>query len=383
MVEQRCKICLRSELKLRNKIYFYHRDCTIYKMEKAIIITNGLFATENAKTAHGLVRESKRFEIVGVVDHVNAGKDAGEVLDGKKRNLPIFKTITEAMERRPSYCIVGVATAGGVFPGDLIEEVKTAIQCKLSVVNGLHDHLSERSDIKKLADDNGVTLIDIRIPKKRKDLHFWTGKIFELKTPVIAVIGTDCALGKRTTTRFVMNACIKEDINAQMIYTGQTGWLQGGKYGFIFDSTLNDFVSGELEHAILTCNDETNADVILIEGQSALRNPTGPCGSEMLVSGNAKSVILVHAPKRKYYEHEPAWGEIHSIESEIELIRQYGSTVIALALNTEHCTDAEAYVFQKEYESTLKIPVLLPLQEGCEKIVPVIKKLIATYKNRS
>ncbi|MEM1359258.1 MAG: signal peptidase I, partial [Bacteroidota bacterium] len=32
---------------------------------------------------------------------------------------------------------------------------------------------------------------------------------------------------------------------------GQTGWMQGSKYGFIFDSTLNDFVSGELTHAIL------------------------------------------------------------------------------------------------------------------------------------
>ena len=349
-------------------------------MEKAIIITNGLFATENAKTAHGLVRESKRFEIVGVVDPIDAGKDAGEVLDGKKRNIPVFKTVEEALAGKPSYCIVGVATAGGVFPGDLIEEVKTAIQHKLSIVNGLHDHLSERPDIKKLAEDNGVTLIDIRIPKKRKDLHFWTGKIFDIKTPVIAVIGTDCALGKRTTTRFVMNTCIKEGINAQMIYTGQTGWLQGGKYGFIFDSTLNDFVSGELEHAILSCNEETNADVILIEGQSALRNPTGPCGSEMLVSGNAKSVILVHAPKRKYYEHEPAWGEIHSVESEIELIRQFGSKVIAVALNTEHCSDEEAFAFQKEYETKLKIPVMLPLQEGCEKIVPIIKNLITANK---
>ncbi len=37
----------------------------------------------------------------------------------------------------------GVDTAGGVFPGDLIEEVKTAIQNKLSIVNGLHDHLNE------------------------------------------------------------------------------------------------------------------------------------------------------------------------------------------------------------------------------------------------
>lgn len=175
-----------------------------------------------------------------------------------------------------------------------------------------------------------------------------------------------------------MNACNKAGINAQMIYTGQTGWLQGGKYGFIFDSTLNDFVSGELENAILTCNEETKADVIFIEGQSALRNPSGPCGSEMLVSGNAKSVILVHAPKRKYYEHDPAWGEIHSVESEIELIKQFGAKVIAVALNTEHCSNEEALAFQKEYENRTKLPVMLPLKEGCDKIVPVIKKLISS-----
>ncbi|MES1218820.1 MAG: DUF1611 domain-containing protein, partial [Bacteroidota bacterium] len=147
-------------------------------MEKAIIVTNGLLDTDNAKTAHGLIRESLRFEIAGFVDHVSAGKDAGEVLDGKKRGIPVFETVSQAMTVKPSYCIVGVATPGGVFPGDLIEEVKTAIQNKLSIVNGLHDHLNERPDIKKLAEENGVMLIDIRIPKKRKDLHFWTGEIF-------------------------------------------------------------------------------------------------------------------------------------------------------------------------------------------------------------
>lgn len=347
---------------------------------KAIIITNGLLHTDNAKTAHGLLRESNRYEIVGVVDFVSAGKDAGEVLDGKKRNIPVFKTVADAMHAKPSVCIVGVATAGGVFPGELVEEVKEAIRQKLTVVNGLHDFLAERDDIKKLAEENKVQLIDIRIPKKRKDLHFWTGKIFEIKTPIIAVIGTDCALGKRTTARFVMNECSKAGINAQMIYTGQTGWLQGGKYGFIFDSTLNDFTSGELEHAIHTCYEETSPDVIFIEGQSALRNPSGPCGSELLISGNAKHVILVHAPKRKYYEHDPAWGEIHSVESEIALIKQLGSAVIAVALNTEHCSNEEAFAFQKEYEIKLKLPVMLPLQEGCEKIIPVIRKLLNTEK---
>jgi len=349
-------------------------------MEKAIIITNGILATEDAKTAHGLIRESRRYQIVGVADHVHAGKDAGEVLDGKNRDIPIFASVEEAMQTQPGVCIVGVATVGGVFPGDLVEQVKTAIRNKLSVVNGLHDHLCERPDIKQLAEENGVALIDIRLPKKRKDLHFWTGNILKMTTPVVAVMGTDCALGKRTTTRFVMNECTSAGIRAQMIYTGQTGWLQGGQYGFILDSTLNDFVSGELEHAILRCNAETRPDIILIEGQSALRNPSGPCGSEMLVSGNAKSVILVHAPKRTYYEHDPAWGAIHSVKSEIALINQYGSAVIALALNTEHCSNEEAYAFQAAYEASLQIPVMLPLQEGCQKILPVIQQLIRSQK---
>ncbi len=349
-------------------------------MEKAIIITNGLLKADDAKTAHGLIRESKRYEIVGVADHLYAGKDAGEVLDGKNRNIPVFASVAEAMKVKPSFAIVGVATVGGIFPGDLIEQVKVAIQHKLSIVNGLHDHLTQRPEIVKLAAENNVQLIDIRLPKKRSDLHFWSGDIFKMKTPVIAVIGTDCAMGKRTTARFVMNECNKANINAQMIYTGQTGWLQGGKYGFIFDSTLNDFVAGELEHAILSCNEETNADVILIEGQSALRNPSGPCGSEMLVSGNAKSVILVTAPKRHYYEHNPAWGPIPPIEAEIELIKQYGSTVIAVALNTEHCTNEEAFAFQAEYEARLNIPVMLPLQEGCGKIIPVMQKLMDAKK---
>jgi uncharacterized NAD-dependent epimerase/dehydratase family protein len=349
-------------------------------MEKAIIITNGLLKADEAKTAHGLIRESKRYEIVGVADPLYAGKDAGEVLDGIHRNIPVFETIAEAMKVNPLFCIIGVATVGGIFPGDLIEQVKIAIEHKLSIVNGLHDHLSARPEIKKLADENNVELIDIRIPKKRKDLHFWSGEIFNMKTPVIAVLGTDCALGKRTTARFVMNECNKANIHAQMIYTGQTGWLQGGKFGFIFDSTLNDFVAGELEHAIVSCNEQTNPDLILIEGQSALRNPSGPCGSEMLVSGNAKSVILVTAPKRKYYEHNPAWGAIPSIESEIALIKHFGSTVIALALNTEYCSNEEAFALQAEYESRLNIPVMLPLQEGCGKIIPVIQKLIASKK---
>jgi uncharacterized NAD-dependent epimerase/dehydratase family protein len=182
-------------------------------------------------------------------------------------------------------------------------------------------------------------------------------------------------MGKRTTARLIRQACQAQNLKAEMIYTGQTGWLQGGKYGFIFDSTLNDFVCGELENAILTCAREVNPDFILLEGQASLRNPSGPCGLEFLISGRAKSVILVFAPKRKYFDNEEHWGEIPSVESEIEIIEKLGSKVIALAMNTELCTEEEAFALQSQFEKSTGLPVLLPIQEGVDKIIPVLKSL--------
>jgi len=342
----------------------------------ALVLTGGLLHTSDAKTAHGLIRESRRYRIVGFVDPANAGKDAGEVLDGRNRDLPIFTSVNEALYTKPEYCVVGVATTGGIFPESMLADIKIAIKSGLSIVNGLHDYLNDRPEMLELAKEYNVDLIDIRRPKSRQDLHFWTGEIRTLKTPVIAMLGTDCSLGKRTTTRFILKACADHQIHAEMIYTGQTGWLQGGKYGFVFDSTLNDFVGGEMEHAILTCAKETKPDVILIEGQAALRNPSGPCGSEMLISGNAKHVVLVHAPKRKFYEHDPAWGTIPELESEIELIRLYGSKVIAIALNTEDCSMEEALAYKQQFHERYKLPVMLPLEEGCNELIPLIKELI-------
>ena len=347
-------------------------------LPKAIILTGGMLATPDAKTAHGLIRGTDRYAIAAVIDRTHKGKDAGEVLDGIHRNIPVLGTVEETVNTIPGiqYCIVGLAPVGGRLPAEFIPVMEFCIRKKISIVSGLHDFLSNIPSLVSLANEYQVQLKDIRKPKERNELHFWSAAVFSVKAPIIAVIGTDCALGKRTTCRLVQQACTKAGLNAQMIYTGQTGWLQGGQYGFIFDSTLNDFISGELEHAIVSCWKETNAEIIFIEGQSALRNPSGPCGAELLISGNAKQVILVHAPKRKYYDDIEEWGNIHSLVSEIALIKMYGCTVIAVALNTEHCSAEEALAFQKKYETELEIPLLLPLLQGVEKIMPAIKSLL-------
>ena len=49
-----------------------------------MVICDGYFDTPVGKTAHGLVRGTDRYRVVGVIDSFNAGRDAGEVLDGLK-----------------------------------------------------------------------------------------------------------------------------------------------------------------------------------------------------------------------------------------------------------------------------------------------------------
>ncbi|MFN7115327.1 MAG: DUF1611 domain-containing protein [Saprospiraceae bacterium] len=351
--------------------------------EKAIVLTNGMLDGVLAKTAHGLLRGTDRFHVLAVIDYKCAGRDAGEVLDGKHRNIPVYASVEDYFAQggeQPIWCVIGVALPGGKLPDDFRGELKDAILHKCSIVCGLHTFLSEDPEFKRLAEEEGVRLLDVRKPKPRNELHFWSGDIYKVKKPIVAVLGTDCAIGKRTTCRFIMEMCQQHHIHAEMIYTGQTGWMQGYKHGFIFDSTVNDFISGELEHAIVECARESNPDVILLEGQSALRNPSGPAGSEYLLSANAKGVILHHAPGREFYEGTEEIGfKIFPIESEIELIKMYGSEVLAVTLNGEHLTLETLKAYRDDLQQKLGIPVVLPLEEGVEGLLPVIKNYMSRF----
>lgn len=351
--------------------------------EAAIALANSHFKTVFAKTSHGLVRGPSRYRLLGVVDPACAGQDAGAALDGRPRGIPILASLSEALARftpPPTHCLVGVATVGGVLPPDLYADLKIAAQAGMTLVNGLHHLLSEDPELVRLTQENGGGIIDIRKPKPASALRFWSGEVLALKTPRIAVLGMDCAIGKRTTCMMLRDACRADGLRAEMIYTGQTGWLQGLRHGLIFDATLNDFVSGELERAILDCQRETNPDLILMEGQSALRNPSGPAGSEFILSGGAKGVILQHAPARRYFEDFEAFGcRIPPLEGEVELIRLLGADVWAVTLHTKGLTPEEAHATRARLADTLHLPVALPLEEGVGDLVDVIRERIAVH----
>lgn len=352
----------------------------------AIVVCDGLFATPYGKTAHGLIRGTERYEILGVIDHPAAGRDAGEVLDRVRRGIPVFATIADALRSlpgKPDFCVVGVATSGGRVTPGLRTLLFEAIDAGMSVVNGLHEFLSDDAELSAAAAHRGVSIRDVRKTAPRTDLHFWSGAILSVDAPRIAVLGTDCALGKRTTARFLLEACREAGIRTELVFTGQTGWMQGSPFGFILDSVPNDFVSGELEHAIVSCWEAKRPDLILLEGQSALRNPSGPCGSEFLLSGRAAGVILQHAPGRVHYEGLEEFGlRIPPVADEIALIRTLGARTLAVTLNGEGLTPEALRTDQQLLSRELGIPVVRPLEEGVEALVPVVREFLAAEAAR-
>lgn len=353
-------------------------------MKTALILANGVLENIHGKTTHGLVRGPSRYNILGVLDNQTKHKSMGSLLNDPLIKTPIYSNIKEALKslnQKPDYCILGAATHGGIIPPEIKNILLSIIEEKISIISGLHQKLNDQSDLTKAAIDHKVELIDIRKAPPFKDLHFWTGKILTDSTPKIAILGVDCACGKRTTTTIIHKELKKNKIKSEFIYTGQTGHLQGYPYGIILDSLPNDFVSGELEHSILSCIAETRPEVLLIEGQSTLQGPFGPCGQELILSANAKWVILQIIPGRKYYEgFEAIKLEIPPLEKEIELIKNLGANVIALTINNQNLTDEEETGLKIKLQKKFKIPCLNPLTDKLDPIINSIK-LVLNHEN--
>jgi len=344
--------------------------------ETAIVFAHGHLGTHFAKTAHGLIRGPSRFRLLGLVDPEQAGRDAGEVLDGRPRALPVTASLEEAIEvagERPEWCAMGVATPGGVLPEALHGALVEAARAGFSLVSGLHRLLGDDPEIAAAARGSGARIVDLRRPRPTSELRFWSGEVLDLDVPRIAVLGTDCAVGKRTTASQLGLALGERGKRAEMVYTGQTGWLQGYRHGFILDATPNDFVCGELERAILDCARETEPDVIFLEGQAALRNPSGPCGSELVISAGAAGVILQHAPGRRHFvDSEEGQHPIPPLSEEVELIRLLGSEVWAVSLNVEELEETEVESVRGRLESELGLPVVVPAIQGFGALADVI-----------
>jgi uncharacterized NAD-dependent epimerase/dehydratase family protein len=354
----------------------------------AIIYCEAMFGTTNGKTAHGLVRRTDRYRILSVVDSHNAGHDAGFLLDKKSLGIPIFSNIKQAFDSArkagdhlPTYLVIGLAPDGGRLEPETRQDLMTGIRLGLHVDSGLHDFLSEDDEIQRLAEKHGVRIRDVRKPPPRKELHFFTGKIEKVDSLKVALLGTDSAIGKRTTAWILLDALRKAGYSAELVGTGQTAWMQGVRYGIILDSLVNDFVAGEIEHAVWKAWAETRPDVIIIEGQGSLMNPAYPGGLEILAAGRPDVVVLQHAPARKEYDGFPGYP-LHPLEIQIRAVELVsGKPVVAVSVNHENLEEKDVPAVCAGMTKAVGLPACDVLVSGAGNLVDALRSHLK-YNNR-
>jgi len=344
----------------------------------AIIYCEGSFGTPNGKTAHGLVRRTRRYHVLSILDSKYTGSDAGQILDDKPNGILIYSNLQAALDASlktgspATYFVMGLAPDGGRLSPEHRKAVIDAIEAGLHVDSGLHDFLSENTDFITLAKKNGVRIRDVRKTPPRDGLHFFSGKIDQVTSLKVAVLGTDSAVGKRTTAWLLADAFQAAGYSAELIGTGQTAWMQGVRYCIILDSLINDFVSGEIEHAVWTAWNEVHPDVIIIEGQGSLMNPAYPGGFEILAAGRPDAVVLQHAPRRKEYDGFPGYP-IHPLDVQIRAIELLsGKPVVAITVNHENLSKNDIPEVCDAIRKQTGLPAVDILLGGTEELAAVL-----------
>jgi uncharacterized NAD-dependent epimerase/dehydratase family protein len=354
----------------------------------AAVYCEGAFGTTNGKTAHGLVRRTERYRVLCVIDSGRAGEDAGEVLDRKPNGIPVVADVNAAIalgEEKGApitHFVVGLAPDGGRLDTNARRDVRTALERGLNVDCGLHDFLGDDVELSAIARTNSCLIRDVRRPPDRSALHFFSGEIEQVESFRVAVLGTDSALGKRTTSWILVDALEAAGLSSLMIGTGQTAWLQGAEYGIILDCLVNDFVSGEIEHVVWRAWNEKRPDVLVIEGQGSLMNPAYPGGFEILAAGRPHAVILQHAPARPEYDGFPGFP-LHPLPDQIRAVELIGGKpVVAVTVNHENLEPSEVPAACRAITEETGLPAFDVLLDGAAPLADVIAPLAHAHRDR-
>jgi uncharacterized NAD-dependent epimerase/dehydratase family protein len=341
----------------------------------AIVYCEGQFGEQDGKTANGLVRHSEKYQILGVIDSKHTGADAGMLLDGAANGIPVLGSLDEAIGcigEVPDYLICGVAPADGLLSAAQRKVLLDGVASGMHIINGLHEFLNDDVEFVAAALAARVTITDVRRPKEKRDLHLFSGRISEVTCPRIAVLGTDGAVGKRTTAILLVEALNQRGIRAVMVGTGQTMLIQGGKYGVALDAIVPQFCSGEVENQVVAAFENEHPDVIVIEGQGALSHPAYMTSAHILRGSRPAAVIIQHAPRREWLGDFPMVAT-PSVASEVKLIESFIDTaVIGIAVNHESMCRDEIGPAIVALEHELHLPATDPLTRPLSQLVDMV-----------
>lgn len=339
------------------------------------LLTDSKLEMFRHKTAMGLLRYCPE-DVLCVIDPANAGKDLGE-LTGVGHGIPVVGTVEEALPYDPEYLVIGVATPGGYLPAEIRQEVYEAIRNRVGVLSGLHEGLHTDPNIASLACRHAVDLIDLRqVPEE--ELHIATGKARNMRAARVLTVGTDCNLGKMTTSIHLEMALRHRYVRARFVATGQNGILIKGR-GICIDRVISDFTAGAVERLLL--REEQNMDLLVIEGQGSILSPPFSGVSTSLLHGSCPdAMVLCHRHDRRFHRNSDV--PIPPLPEYIEhyerlLAPLHPGKVCAVSLNTYGLSDEDAAAACQQVTEDTGLPCADVVREGDEGVDRLVDGVLA------
>ncbi|SEW02321.1 DUF1611 domain-containing protein [Natrinema salifodinae] len=311
---------------------------------------------DRAKTALGVLRYGDH-DVAAVLDRDTAGKRVSDFVSDVQ-DAPIVAELADLEDEADELdaLLIGISPIGGEFDESWRDDVRTALEYGCDVVSGLHYFLAEDEEFARLAEENGCELRDVRNPPE--DLTVADGVAGEVDAEVILTVGTDCSVGKMTTTMELARDARQAGFDAAVIPTGQTGIMIEG-WGNPIDRVVSDFTAGAVEEMITELGDEY--DYLFVEGQGSIVHPAySPVTLGILHGSMADKLVLCHEAGREAIHGYESFS-LPSIPTYVDLYESIAEPVaegrvVAGALNTAGLDDDAARQAVDEYAETLGAP---------------------------
>lgn len=347
---------------------------------RMMILTEGKLGVFSSKTATALVRYCPG-EVACVLDAqaARSGKPLEEFI-GVGHGIPIVKSVSAGLQYRPTQLVIGIAPVGGQLPAPWRRILLEAIAAGLDVVNGLHFTLNDDTELAAFARKKKVRLEDVRVPPPGVGVAL--DKLRGLKQRRIAVLGSDCSVGKMVTALEVDRGLRERGWDSEFIATGQTGIMIAGS-GIATDHVLSDYVNGAMEQL---CWERRRRQVVVIEGQGSVYHPAYSAVTVgMLHGAMPHGIIFAHAPLRSRMSHYEQFA-IPPLPQAIRLVEDltvpvFPAKVLGVGLNTVGMNDAEAERAASDAESATGLPACDPVRHGAARLVEAVAAVLGNQGN--
>jgi uncharacterized NAD-dependent epimerase/dehydratase family protein len=325
---------------------------------------------DRAKTAVGVLRYGDH-DVVAVLDRTAAGTRVADHLDGVP-DAPIVSSMAE-VSTAVDALLIGIAPIGGGFDESWRPDVRTALERGCDVIGGLHYFLAEDEEFAALAAEHDATLRDVRRPDP--DIGVSDGIADQVSAEVVLTVGTDCSVGKMTTTMELERAALEAGVDAAVVPTGQTGIMIEG-WGHPVDRVVSDFAAGAVEEMILEVGDEH--DLVIVEGQGSIVHPAYSAVTLAILHGAMPDALVLC--------HEAGRDTVHGYEQALPPTERYvdlyeeiaapvaETTLTAGALNTAGITEEnEAREAIDEFAEAIDAPATDPVRFDAAPILEALR----------